>query len=128
MSDPFDPRRFLTLAESLAQTDDEAQLRTAVGRAYYAVFLMARDRVGVPDTLEAPHSAVRRALRQRGYFLVSNLLQELFDLRVAADYQLIPHLPSDEDWSDNWDKAKELADDLLLHVSGIRTGRLPRRF
>jgi len=38
----FNPNEFLRLANELARnTDDEASLRSAVGRAYYAVFLQA---------------------------------------------------------------------------------------
>ena len=40
----FDPRTFLRIAGSLAATtNDEAVLRTAVGRALYTVFLYARE-------------------------------------------------------------------------------------
>lgn len=38
----FDPSDFLDLAIELG-TNDEARIRTAVGRAYYATFLTARN-------------------------------------------------------------------------------------
>jgi uncharacterized protein (UPF0332 family) len=38
----MEPRDFLRLAESLAQAGAEAELRTAVSRAYYAAFHVAR--------------------------------------------------------------------------------------
>ena len=43
MTERFDPLAFLVLARELAgEGKDEAKLRTAVGRAYYALFLIAR--------------------------------------------------------------------------------------
>jgi len=53
----FDPRRFLSLARRLTtglQRDDQAILRTAVSRAYYAAFWVARDwgvGHGIPHTI-----------------------------------------------------------------------------
>lgn len=38
---PFDWNEFLTLAEVLAASDDEASKRTALSRAYYCVFNLA---------------------------------------------------------------------------------------
>ena len=35
---PFDFAAYLTLAEELKQRTDEASLRTAISRVYYAVF------------------------------------------------------------------------------------------
>jgi hypothetical protein len=40
----FDWNEFLSLAEELAQNDDEASHRTAISRAYYAIFNLACDR------------------------------------------------------------------------------------
>ena len=49
MQTPLDPRAFLDLANALADAiaADEATLRTTVGRAYYSVFLQARDILGI---------------------------------------------------------------------------------
>lgn len=127
MPEPFNPRAFLELAEELgSDSDDEARLRTAISRAYYALFLIAREKTGVPDTAEGPHSAVRRALKQRGFRIIANKLEDLFMLRVVADYQLAPHDTSYEDWAANWSLAQQLAQDLLPKITGVRTGRLPR--
>lgn len=48
----FDPVGFLQVARDLnANATNEAEWRTAVGRAYYALFIMARDRLfPKPDT------------------------------------------------------------------------------
>lgn len=45
MSAAFDGRDFLSVAQALAEQADEASLRTAISRAYYAAFLVARDRI-----------------------------------------------------------------------------------
>ncbi len=40
----FNPRRFLDFAKRFNLLDlDEADYRTAIGRAYYSVFLVARE-------------------------------------------------------------------------------------
>lgn len=44
----LDPLTFLDLARDLTQRDQkEASLRTAVNRAYYALFLIAREKTGI---------------------------------------------------------------------------------
>src|SRR5690349_21655344 len=40
----FDWTHYLTLAQELSGRSDEAALRCAIGRAYYAVFCLARNR------------------------------------------------------------------------------------
>jgi hypothetical protein len=44
----FDPLRFFLLARKLAR-GDEASIRTAVNRAYYSSFLVARERLKIPQ-------------------------------------------------------------------------------
>jgi len=59
----FDPAPHLHLAEELATLGDqgeqptEIKLRTAVGRAYYGILLLAREITGVTDD-EAVHATV----------------------------------------------------------------------
>lgn len=66
----FDWVKYLTLAEELAtRNQDEAALRSAVSRAYYAVFCTARghlrlQRVEVPR--KAPHDFVWNHYRHAG--------------------------------------------------------------
>jgi uncharacterized protein (UPF0332 family) len=84
---------FLQLAEDLrAEKDTDAALRTAVSRAYYAAFHVARLHLvkhghQLPKTGEA-HEAVRQAL-QRGSKeeqRAVNQLQRLLQSRRHADY------------------------------------------
>ena len=70
---PFDPTGFLRIARTLVSRGDadEAELRTAVGRAYYGVFLVARERLSntgeiSPNWTSDDHWAVITALRSRG--------------------------------------------------------------
>jgi len=65
----FDWAKYLVLAEELAvRSTDEASLRSAISRAYYAVFCIARNRLleegeEIPKTSEA-HSAVWTKYRE----------------------------------------------------------------
>ena len=60
----FDGRNFLNLAGELAsRADDEASLRTAISRAYYAAFWVARAAYR-PDAPSAPHGKLWSRLRQ----------------------------------------------------------------
>lgn len=91
---PFDPLKFLTLAEQLAVNAgvDEAHYRSAVSRAYYALFLLARQRLEatgrfVPSTRGDDHRdviAVLRSMSQRD----GDQLDKLRAERNRADYNL----------------------------------------
>src|SRR3712207_730644 len=62
---PFDPLRFLNLADELpAESSDDAWLRSAVSRAYYAMYLIARDWVRVTSRHD-DHTTVLQELNQR---------------------------------------------------------------
>lgn len=113
---PFDPRQFLTLAKALAQTPtDETKLRCAVGRAYYAVFLVGR-RVCRVTAESDVHNAVifRVKSKQSG---TGGKLTRLFKLRKLADYTLLPD-PADDNWLQNWQAAEKMADELIPILEG----------
>ncbi|MBI3801373.1 MAG: hypothetical protein HY268_30920 [Deltaproteobacteria bacterium] len=113
MPEPLDPLTFLRVAQELARQRDEAALRTAIGRAYYALFLVARDKTGVTST-RAVHTEVIRAVRKRpGYRAVADQFDALRRLRVVADYQLLPDDPALRDWPSNWVKAQALINHIL---------------
>ena len=115
---PFDPTQFLRVAAVIASPEaNEAMLRTAVGRAYYAVFLVARDRLGVVPT-EKVHSEVIRLLTRRDRNL-GNQMFFLLNLRLAADYQLLPERESQQDWQINWRRAQDMAAFLLPKLDRI---------
>lgn len=99
----FDPNRFLGLARELASnSDDEARLRTAVGRAYYSVFLQAREILGIRERRRV-HGLVIGRLRSvdRASGDQLDLLQAL---RGEADYDL-----ATRNWRSNWTVASDYA-------------------
>ncbi len=114
----FDPREFLALARSLVeQGRTEPILRTAVGRAYYTAFLLARDTTGVTATYGA-HQAVITQLRQRDRS-AGDQLDALRHLRTVADYELRPRRIGERDWMRNWITAERIVSSLLSKLSVI---------
>lgn len=101
----FDPREFLALAARIADRDDEAALRTAVGRAYYALFLIAREYGHVGGRHDV-HARVLEEVRQRKGRQTADQLKMLKQLRVVADYQLLPLNKADRDWQVNGQRAR----------------------
>ena len=120
MSPPFDPLEFLTLAQHLGNRNEESWLRTAVGRAYYSAFLIARDKTGVTGRRRI-HTRVIRAVKQRrGYRATGEQLDQLFRLRTVADYELTPLEPDDRNWRHNCSTAETLANNILPRMQAWR--------
>jgi len=115
MTCPHDPLNFLRLARELGtRSSDETCLRTAVGRAYYALFLFAWDQLGFPESKKKEHKRVIKELKRRhGYQATAGQLQDLLRLRHTADYQMLPKDPSERDWGRNWTRASILAEHIL---------------
>lgn len=112
----FDPEDFFGAAVfNAGDTEDEARLRTAVGRAYYAGFLAAREKLGVRTHTGRVHREVIGLLKKRD-LAAGNQLDKLEELRGLADYELVV----EQDWRGNW----ELAAKYVQHVLG-RIRRLP---
>ena len=117
---PLDPLEFLGLARELGGRSEEAALRAAVGRAYYALFLLAREKLGIPLTTADVHSHVARVLRgQPGFWKVASDLRVLRALRNVADYQLMPDDPDDRDWSENWARAHRIVRRVLPKLQAL---------
>lgn len=117
---PFDSVRFFELAKELAQQTDEARLRTAVGRAYYAAFLIAKTKTMVVQR-EGAHNEVRARLMSRpprGKHLADKL-RDLFELRNTADYELVPDDASRTNWWHNWERALLLAEYLIPKLQDL---------
>ncbi len=97
----MDPRRFLAQAQRLAAGGEPEDRRSALSRAYYAVYHAAVELLHAagaePDTGHSGHALVRRALRGPRVdrlTAVSRQLERLHNLRVKADYWL--HDPQPE--------------------------------
>ena len=116
-STAFDPNDFLTLARTLAVPPTEAGLRTSVGRAYYATFLVVRDKTRV-RARRYIHAAVITTVRRRsGFRATGDQLDSLRRLRTVADYELLPHRASDRDWERGWRIAEHLARHVLTKIA-----------
>ena len=110
----FDPMGWLALGERLAKGSTEAELRTAISRAYYACHIMARDRMFGSDATGlrrkdremlardkrvSEHVVVSKAIatnsgmRSGAAKRLSDQLGELRSMREQADY----HCNSDRD-------------------------------
>ena len=116
MTQAFDSLEFLTLAQELAKKKEEVGLRTAVGRSYYAVFLIARKKTGIRKGKgrRGVHMRVIDAIKgRRGYEATGQKLGSLFRLRIVADYQLSPKDPNDRNWVHNWSRASCLASNII---------------
>lgn len=90
MSPAFAPVSFYQLASDLhaASGGDDAQRRSAMSRAYYAAFLVARDAKQLSSRGADGHKAVieRYEAGSAQDMTVANHLQSLKKLRVKADY------------------------------------------
>lgn len=89
----FDWREYLTLAEQLALSPDEASRRSAISRAYYALYHRARPLLEAPGASLSEradsHAFVWRSLESRGRGLrrLGQQGRRLRDLRQQADYE-----------------------------------------
>jgi hypothetical protein len=112
MSKPFTPMDFLAVARDMAnRSQDEATLRAAVGRAYYAIFLTARDRARIQGT-DGLHQRVKDVIKAKDHVAAATF-QSLRDLRVEADYFPVTRKPYYKDWLANWKLAEHHASELV---------------
>lgn len=90
----FSPEIFLDVAKKIKESsnlNEQGKLRTSIGRAYYAAFLVAREylkRFGIRFEKERQHQKVIDALDDLNQEFIKNQLEELRDFRVKADYYL----------------------------------------
>ena len=115
----FDPNEFLRLAHAIARdSDDEARLRSAVGRAYYAVFLQARERLGLRGHRRKIHGLVIGRLKSVNR-AAGDQLDKLETLRGEADYELEVQDPLHRDWRSNWASASSYAAYISRRLRGL---------
>lgn len=117
---------YLTVATTLNAAGDEASLRAAVSRAYYAVFGETREFLeterGKPFPEDSVHKSVSDCLDASGVparQVFGSLLRQLKTQRVRADYKA--NLPVDAKYS-----AKALADasQLLTDLAAIQAASI----
>ena len=119
MPDPFQPQSYLEVARYLAATpSDEPRLRAAVSRAYYAIFLMVREKAHITGK-ESVHERAKNAIAVKS-FVASGTYQTLRELRTHADYALkagdAGYDPAYDDWVDNWENAEWCCSSLLAFI------------
>lgn len=132
----MDAHQFLAVAEDFVASvrndptrpNARATCRTAIGRAYYALFLLAREYVsdlGI-ETRSVPsiHVLLEQALRNSGVrslARIGNALGELRDLRTNADYEMRNEsVETIETAEDVYNRARAA----ILQLDLIRAGRL----
>lgn len=121
----FDPLRFLDVASDLVSSNQsEPALRTGIGRVYYAIYLVARERLLAKGIVtrkdvrkKSPHGSVINGLKRLDS-TAGQQLGSLFDLRVQADYHLQPSAGY-RDWLSNWARASSLAQNLQPKIQRI---------
>lgn len=91
----MDPRDFLKVANKLHASQEEGDLRTSISRAYYALFLSARDLLeaeSLPITRSPQvHQDVPDYLRDSGDQTIEDVGDAIADLRHernVADYDM----------------------------------------
>ena len=120
MSEPFTAQQFLEVARELAASPtSEARLRAAISRAYYAIFLMVRDKVNILGK-DAVHERAKTAVAARSS-AAGGTFQTLRELRTHADYVLRAgdpgYDPAYDDWADNWKNAEWCCTSLLAFLA-----------
>jgi uncharacterized protein (UPF0332 family) len=109
----FDPLDFLKLAEELSSETDEASWRTSISRAYYSMFLLAREEVKkrVSNNLDlkraGSHQVIINTLKELQFYNIADKLNGLRLMRVNADYCLDININHD-----SVNKALQLAKDI----------------
>ena len=114
MTSSFEPRELFEIALQHGHSGaSEAHLRTAINRAYYATFWLARGKTYIQDR-EQVHTKVIGALKKIPEFRQAwRQLESLYHLRLLADYHSVPENPLDGDWERNWSKARSFAEYLI---------------
>lgn len=109
----FNPSDFLDLARELVK-NNEAKIRTAVGRAYYASFLTARNAFAINEKTPQAHRLVLSMLYSKNP-VSANKLHYLRRQRNIADYDTGLVMGAGDA-----DRAVKLAEEIITEVSSVR--------
>ena len=120
MPEPFTAQQFLEVAQDLAAfPTNEARLRAAISRGYYAIFLMVRDKANIIGK-DAVHERAKTAVAAKNS-AAGGTFQTLRELRTHADYVLRAgdpvYDPAYDDWADNWKNAEWCCTSLLAFLA-----------
>jgi uncharacterized protein (UPF0332 family) len=122
MFSPHNPRNFLLLATRLLKDASysplETRVRTSIGRAYYAAFLLSKAKQetrghSFPDD-HTVHNCVIDSLQDDRLSNIASKLDELKDFRSDADYHMNVSLSNIDG-----DKCLRLAKDILTLLDSV---------
>lgn len=89
MPEQFHPQQYMEVARSLASAPaNEPRLRAAVSRAYYAIFLMVREKAHIMGK-DSVHGRAKTAVASKSS-AAGGTFQTLRELRTHTDYVLRP--------------------------------------
>ena len=97
-----DAEALFNLAQEIAamtHIDEEIRLRSAINRAYYAAFLLAREKTRILTDVDVHAEVIRRTYRRNE--VAGKRLRLLREHRVNADYEF-PAPEAFADWQKNW--------------------------
>jgi hypothetical protein len=86
----FNPKDFLEFSKAVlgvTLTYEDAKIRAVLGRCYYAVHLLAREKLRIPPK-KGEHGEVYNEIKKRKR-TIGKELDYLYLYRVGADYHLI---------------------------------------
>jgi len=95
----FNPRKFLDIGKRLLEDrgyDEDGRVRTAMGRFYYAAFLVAFQKlqsqsIPIQDNSKI-HKEVIDIYMDKGFSSIGDLLDQLREMRVDADYHMMAEM------------------------------------
>lgn len=149
INQPFDPIKYFSFAGSIVRDPnaDEASLRSAISRAYYSLFLIARDNLFGLDEVKLTSSVIKRivgnyqlATRKKKARLathelvifaiqdktknitLSQQIDQIREARVNADYRRDQKCLSDigkESWREYAEETMQLAALILPMVEKL---------
>jgi hypothetical protein len=114
----FDPHRFLDVADELGLSSEECKLRTAVGRAYFGLHLVARERLGIKSSKDEHRLVKIDVIKQDAG--AGHKLKALEKWRILADYLLLPPDESQANWQENWQEVQDLVRDILPRLAMLK--------
>jgi uncharacterized protein (UPF0332 family) len=127
---------YLILAKDISDDEnDEAALRSAVSRTYYAVFNLVKDildqkEATISENTDSIHRSVWNACNQRGrsWAKVYKNANNLRKRRVSADYVLKPQNPNgkSKDWYEEAQQSIHEAEEVLYWVGRLTAGEQAR--
>lgn len=106
----FNPSDFLDLATEIGN-DSEARIRTSIGRAYYASFLIVRNALSVGEKTPQVHRKVLGMLYSKNP-IIANKLHFMRRQRNMADYDTELTMRAEDA-----EKAIKFAEEIIIEVS-----------